>query len=92
MYLVLFLSISQIHIFHVFHTRTECFNNSTCFTIFTMFHKVSQNILRNACEILHTDFTEMAELQKFWFAAAMLPESIPTATMLTAASQLESQC
>ena len=56
---------------------------------FTMFHKIFSEIL---CEILHTDFTEMAALQKFWFAAAMLPESIPTATMLTAASQLESQC
>ena len=33
---------------------------------------------------MHNNFTEMAELQKFLFAAAMLSEHIPTATMLTA--------
>ena len=51
------------------------------------FTKYSQKIF---CEILHTDFTEMAALQKFQFAAAMLSERIPTATMLTAASQSQS--
>ena len=42
-------------------------------------------------EILHTDFTEMAALQKFRFAAAMPPQRNPTATMLTAASRIRSQ-
>ena len=40
--------------------------------------------------VLYTDFTEMAALQKFLFASAMLPECISTATMLTAASQSQS--
>ena len=52
-----------------------------------MFHKIFSEML---CEILHTDFTKMAALHKFLFAAAMLPERIPTATMLTAASQSHS--
>ena len=41
------------------------------------------------CEILHT---YLAALKKFLFAAAraMLPERIPTATMLTVASQSQS--
>ena len=30
------------------------------------------------CKIPHTDFTETAALQKFWFAAVMLSEHIPT--------------
>ena len=72
---------------------TECFNNSTCFTIFTMFLNVSQNIL-SKCSVkyctVYTDFPEMAALQKFLLAAAMLPERISTATMLTAASRSQS--
>ena len=82
--------ISVLHLFHVFCTRTGYFINSESLTIFAMFHHVSRNIHRNASwNILvkwHTDFIEMA-LLKFWFAAAMLPERILTATMLTAASQ-----
>ena len=42
-YLVLFLIFL---IFHLFHMFAECFNNSTCFTIFTMFHNISQNTFR----------------------------------------------
>ena len=42
-------------------------------------------------EILPTDFTEMAALQKFQFAAAMLAERIPIATMLTAATACQSK-
>ena len=82
MYLVLYLSISRI-----FHIRTEFFNNSTCFTIFTMYHNVYKIFSEMLCEILHTDFTKMAALLQFFFATAMLAERIPTATMLTAASQ-----
>ena len=52
-----------------------------------MFHKIFSEML---CEILYTDFTEMAALQKFQFAAAMLSERIPTVTMLTATSQSQS--
>ena len=37
---VIFLGI--LHTFHIFHTRTECFNNSTYFTIlYTLFHSTS---------------------------------------------------
>ena len=42
------------------------------------------------CQILLTAFTEMTALRKFWFAAAMLPERIPIAAMLIAASQSQS--
>ena len=78
-------------VFHVFHMFAECFNNSTYFTIFTMIHNISQkNSQKIFCEILHTDFTEMAALRKILFAAAMLPERIPTAAMLTAASRSQS--
>ena len=62
-----------------------------------MFHNkyhVSQRFLKYSqkmfCEIMHTDFTGMAALQKFLFAAAMLPARIPTATMFTAASRSQS--
>ena len=69
-----YISESVFHIFHVFHNRTECFNNSTCFTIFTMFHKVFHQIFSEIlCEILHSGFTEMAALQKFRFAASYTP-------------------
>ena len=42
------------------------------------------------CELLHADFPEMAALQKLRVAAAVISESIPTATMLTAASRGQS--
>ena len=41
-------------------------------------------------EILCTDFAEMAALQKFRFAAAILAVRIPFATMLTAANVSQS--
>ena len=52
------------------------------------YSKYSQKLF---CDILQADFTEMAALRKFLFAAAMLPEHTPTATMLTAVSRSQSQ-
>ena len=46
--------------------------------IYHMFHNVWQNILKKGFE---TYCTEMEALQKFQFAATMLPERIPTATL-----------
>ena len=57
-----------------------------CFT--TLLKIFSEIVL---CALLQADFTEMAALRKFLFAAAMLPEHTPTATMLTAVSRSQSQ-
>ena len=42
------------------------------------------------CDILPTEFSEMAALQKFQLLLAMLAELIPIATMLTAANLSQS--
>ena len=66
--------------------------DDTFHNIYHVSEYFSQYLLKIFCEILHTDFTKMAALQKFRFAAAimMLPERIPTATMLTASSRSQS--
>ena len=58
-------------IFHEFHMFIIHF--ISIFHNFYYVHNFSQNISHFSemfCEILPTDFTEMAALQKFWFAAS----------------------
>ena len=66
---------------------SERFNYITSFTIFTMFHSISQNILRNCfvkyCPLISSKWQHC---RNFDLLPAISAERIPTATMLTAAS------